>query len=72
MNFDFKNEYRFIELFFFLSPFDFLLIFYEKELSGPMAETLRRLGETAGTGLDYAALQKALSVSLLQFFNSIL
>lgn len=27
-----------------------------------MAETLRRLGETAGTGLDYAALQKVLTV----------
>lgn len=28
-----------------------------------MAETLRRLGETAGTGLDYATLQKVLTVS---------
>ncbi|XP_017121473.1 TWiK family of potassium channels protein 7 [Drosophila elegans] len=35
-----------------------------QELSGPMAETLRRLGETAGTGLDYAALQKVLTVSM--------
>ncbi|XP_055371567.1 TWiK family of potassium channels protein 7, partial [Condylostylus longicornis] len=33
-------------------------------LSGPMAETLRRLGETAGTGLDYTALQKVLTVSM--------
>ncbi|XP_030381467.1 TWiK family of potassium channels protein 9 [Scaptodrosophila lebanonensis] len=35
-----------------------------QELSGPMAETLRRLGETAGTGLDYATLQKVLTVSM--------
>ncbi|XP_017011109.1 TWiK family of potassium channels protein 7 [Drosophila takahashii] len=35
-----------------------------QELSGPMAETLRRLGETAGTGLDYTALQKVLTVSM--------
>lgn len=34
-----------------------------QELSGPMAETLRRLGETAGTGLDYTTLQKVLTVS---------
>ncbi|XP_067641641.1 TWiK family of potassium channels protein 7 isoform X1 [Eurosta solidaginis] len=35
-----------------------------QELSGPMAETLRRLGETAGYGLDYMALQKVLTVSM--------
>ncbi|XP_030245117.1 TWiK family of potassium channels protein 9 [Drosophila navojoa] len=35
-----------------------------QELSGPMAETLRRLGETAGTGLDYTTLQKVLTVSM--------
>ncbi|XP_036676428.2 TWiK family of potassium channels protein 7 [Drosophila suzukii] len=35
-----------------------------QELSGPMAETLRRLGETAGTGLDYSTLQKVLTVSM--------
>ncbi|XP_049311384.1 TWiK family of potassium channels protein 7 isoform X2 [Bactrocera dorsalis] len=35
-----------------------------QELSGPMAETLRRLGETAGYGLDYMALQKVLTRSV--------
>lgn len=38
------------------------LFYLKQELSGPMAETLRRLGETAGTGLDYATLQKVLTV----------
>ncbi|KAH8375751.1 hypothetical protein KR200_002026 [Drosophila serrata] len=40
-----------------------------QELSGPMAETLRRLGETAGTGLDYTALQKVLTVKQLINMN---
>jgi len=49
-------------------PKTFLKIYFKKyktffqELSGPMAETLRRLGETAGTGLDYSTLQKVLTV----------
>ncbi|KAH8303350.1 hypothetical protein KR059_008701 [Drosophila kikkawai] len=41
-----------------------------QELSGPMAETLRRLGETAGTGLDYTALQKVLTVSMPKWNSS--
>ncbi|XP_037941949.1 TWiK family of potassium channels protein 9-like [Teleopsis dalmanni] len=41
-----------------------------QELSGPMAETLRRLGETAGTGLDYTALQKILTVSMPKWNSS--
>ena len=31
-------------------------------LSGPLADTLRRLGETAGTGIDVTALQKMLTI----------
>ncbi|KAJ9584751.1 hypothetical protein L9F63_020901, partial [Diploptera punctata] len=31
-------------------------------LSGPFADTLRRLGETAGTGIDVTALQKMLTI----------
>ncbi|XP_004529768.1 TWiK family of potassium channels protein 7 [Ceratitis capitata] len=41
-----------------------------QELSGPMAETLRRLGETAGYGLDYMALQKVLTVSMPKWNTS--
>ncbi|XP_055842722.1 TWiK family of potassium channels protein 9 [Episyrphus balteatus] len=41
-----------------------------QELSGPMAETLRRLGETAGTGLDYMALQRVLTVSMPKWNSS--
>jgi len=31
-------------------------------LSGPLAETLRRLGESAGVGIDVTALQKMLTI----------
>jgi hypothetical protein len=31
-------------------------------LSGPLAETLRRLGESAGGGIDVTALQKMLTI----------
>ncbi|EDW07640.2 TWiK family of potassium channels protein 9 isoform X1 [Drosophila mojavensis] len=41
-----------------------------QELSGPMAETLRRLGETAGTGLDYTTLQKVLTQVSMPKWNS--
>ncbi|CAD7090502.1 unnamed protein product [Hermetia illucens] len=33
-------------------------------LSGPMADTLRRLGEQAGSGIDYSSIQKALQLSI--------
>lgn len=41
----------------------YVFFYYEQELSGPMAETLRRLQLQAGSGLDYASLQKILTVS---------
>uniref|UniRef100_T1GUJ1 Potassium channel domain-containing protein n=1 Tax=Megaselia scalaris TaxID=36166 RepID=T1GUJ1_MEGSC len=41
-----------------------------QELSGPMADTLRRLQLQAGSGLDYASLQKVLTVSMPKWNTS--